>query len=311
MKTSSNKLYTFLLTTSIFATLGLASNLAQSETSLLLNKPEDMTSAELTAAALKKDLHALKELGRRYQKGIGVEQNDKMALSFFQKAALAHEDAESYFRLGELSPEEDSARYTIQAANLGYAQAQATIGIALLESGEPEHTELGLGYLGKAVEQEFPLGHALMGKVYAHGLGVDVDHEKALALFKKGAAKGSTTADYELGKVYLSALYGENKDEKKALSHLKKAARNPDRTHAQIILGGMYVRGQGMAKSDLTEGYAWLKTGYEKEDNVKIKMNTKQILSILDENFPLSQKLSALSRYSALVEELNSSSYEP
>ncbi|MFD2165136.1 tetratricopeptide repeat protein [Thalassotalea euphylliae] len=63
---------------------------------------------------------------------------------------------------------------------------------------------------------------ATLGQFYYFGYGTNVDHEKAVGLFKKAARLGNVAAMYRLGLYYL----GDNpdKDLPRGLKHLEKAS---------------------------------------------------------------------------------------
>jgi len=86
------------------------------------------------------------------------------------------------------------------------------------------------------------------------GLGVERNIPKAIALYEKAAAEGSTPAETRLGEIYLQGDV-TLPDYAKAFSLLGRAARQGD-PRAAMVLGRMVRLGLG-APADPVESYAW------------------------------------------------------
>ena len=166
-------------------------------------------------------------LGALYEKGEGVDQNACKAYIYYEKAfqkalidALAA-DPEAQFVLGvmykKLYKLEESIKWFRKAANQGSANAQFNLGM-----------------------------------IYANGLGVEKDEQKAVELFRKAAEQRDANAQCNLGWMY---QYGQGviQDYRKAARWYRKAAKQ-GLARAQNRLGDMYYLGRGVAKNDQEAG---------------------------------------------------------
>jgi hypothetical protein len=95
------------------------------------------------------------------------------------------------------------------------------------------------------------------------GCGVQLDKEKAAALYRRAADWGHSSAQYCLGVLYSNGE-GVDRDEVEAAAWFHKAAEqgNPD---AQVSLGLAYKTGSGVPQ-DSAQGAMWLRRAGEKED---------------------------------------------
>ena len=93
-----------------------------------------------------------------------------------------------------------------------------------------------------------------LGWVYANGIGVIVDADKAVEWYQKAAAQGYAKAQFEIGSIYLTGE-GVKKDATKAVEWYQKAAAQ-GLAQAQTSLGWMYQNGKGVAKDGVL-AYAW------------------------------------------------------
>ncbi len=94
-----------------------------------------------------------------------------------------------------------------------------------------------------------------LGSLYASGLGVDKDLQKAYQLFYEAAQNGRADAMYKLGLMYEQGL-GTKKNDKKALRYYQKSAKK-GYPLSQFRFGLMYANGLGVKKNSIT-AYAWI-----------------------------------------------------
>jgi TPR repeat protein len=63
-----------------------------------------------------------------------------------------------------------------------------------------------------------------LGVMHERGRGVDRDPDKAIEWYKKGAARGSDLAAFNLGRIYEKGIKGVDADAAEALKWYRKAA---------------------------------------------------------------------------------------
>ena len=96
-----------------------------------------------------------------------------------------------------------------------------------------------------------------LGIMYASGIGVNKDTNKAITLLKKASNGGDSYAGYSLGNIY-SQGDGVEKDFKEAAIWFEKAANAGD-VKSSYNLGYLYTYGDGV-KKDSKKAFFW----YEK-----------------------------------------------
>ena len=94
-----------------------------------------------------------------------------------------------------------------------------------------------------------------LGSMYAAGLGVDKDLDKAYALFHEAALNGRIDAMYKLGLMYEQGL-GVEQNYRQALRYYQRSARQ-GYPLSQYRFGLMYANGKGVKANPVT-AYAWL-----------------------------------------------------
>jgi TPR repeat protein len=109
-------------------------------------------------------------------------------------------------------------------------------------------------------EQGNAIAQHNMARLYANGLGVPKDIDKALYWYDKSTAQGYAPAEFGLGLMYSSGD-GVPKDPVKAAYWWQKAA-DQGNAKAQHALGVIYTSGNGVAK-DATQAVAWYRKAIE------------------------------------------------
>ncbi len=92
---------------------------------------------------------------------------------------------------------------------------------------------------------------AMVGFMYANGLGVSRDYAQALEWTRRAADQGDAKAQHNLGVMYENGT-GVQQDFTKAASLYEKAAAKGD-VSATSNLGLLYIQGRGV-KKDLAKG---------------------------------------------------------
>ncbi|MEH6403445.1 MAG: hypothetical protein V7750_08760 [Sneathiella sp.] len=103
-------------------------------------------------------------------------------------------------------------------------------------------------------ENDDPAAMRNIGHLYRRGLGVDLDHSKALAWYMRAANMGFDRAQANVGAMYLKGE-GVRQDYVKASEWFTKAARK-GHTISQFNLGLLYEHGKGVERSN-SKALAW------------------------------------------------------
>lgn len=166
------------------------------------------------------DRRCQNQLGRWYLKGVGIEQNYRLAFEWFKKAV-----------------EQD------------YASAFGNIGDLYRKGlGVEVNNQIAVQYYKEGAERKHAGCQRRLGTCYLKGIGVDVDKELAFSLFKESSLQGYAPAMFSLYLCYLNG-WGTKKEENTAIKYLKKAAKEK---HAisNYILGGYYQSGKYVDKNE-------------------------------------------------------------
>jgi len=108
-----------------------------------------------------------------------------------------------------------------------------------------------------------PPADMMIGILYMHGLGVELDYQKARESLLAGAGKGNIPCLYMLGIVYKEGL-GVDKNEETAFLYFNKATHHGS-LRAEKELGTCYYEGRGVAKNE-ADGLRWLHKANERDD---------------------------------------------
>ena len=109
-------------------------------------------------------------------------------------------------------------------------------------------------------EQGNAIAQHNLARLYANGLGMSKDNDKALFWYEKATAQGYAPAEFGLGLMYSSGD-GVPKDPAKAVYWWQKAA-DQGNAKAQHALGVTYASGNGVVK-DLAQAVTWYRKAIE------------------------------------------------
>ena len=173
-----------------------------------------MTPAEVKrfednmAKAQKGDATAQTGVAICYSVGMGVEQDDELAVFWWRKAA-----------------------------EQGEATAQSLLGLKYQEGrGVAKDYEKAAFWWRKAAEQGMPQAQRSLADAYMEGLGVEKDMTKATFWWRKAALQGHVMAQFNLGLSYATGR-GVAKDEIEAYAYWNLAGiTNEDARHNLSIL---------------------------------------------------------------------------
>jgi TPR repeat protein len=199
-------------------------------------------------------------LAAHYKNGLGLEQDERAALVWFQKSA-DQGYPEAIFYLGVMylvgdGVEQDEARglrLFEESATLGYADAECTLGVFYgvgqtsksdqeLEGESPStesssvhliradqrflpiDLERSFFWFRRAADRGLPDAQYAVGQAYQSGEGVETDLALAFQWFLKAAKQGVAEAQFEAANAYAEGL-GTTRDRKRSERWMKLAAK--------------------------------------------------------------------------------------
>ena len=227
-----------------------------------LKRVEAMLKASIDALIAKEkadpnDAKSLYELAVRCWNGDGVEMNLFAAVDLYQRAA-----------------------------EMGYAEAQYTYGMAYLKTlheilPRAAAKAEGVKWLQKAAEQGHEKAQLALAKCYATGEGVKKDEVEAFKIYRKAADAGSAEALYELHVFYNLGWGGGTVDKTKAAEALRKSAEM-GYVEAQRSLGLHSQHAYNGQAIDLAEAVKWYRLAAAQGDS-----SSKAYLEHLKDVIPL------------------------
>ena len=222
----------------------------------------------LKTAAEQGDSLAQLNLGRLYDKGEGVSEDDAEAVHWLRKAAeqgLA--EAQNYlgymYNRGEgvTQDHEEAVHWFRKAAEQGLAKAQSNLGSMYYRGeGVAQDYDEAVFWQRKAAEQGYIQAQDSLGVMYLKGEGVSQDYAKAVFWWRKAAEQGHGKTQMKLVHMYTEGK-GVPKDATKAMYWTRKAAEQGEPL-AQSMLGSMYYGGDGVPKND-AEAVHWFRKAAE------------------------------------------------
>lgn len=144
----------------------------------------------------------------------------------------------------------------LKNAEQGNAADQYGLGVVYARGlGVASNYDKALKWFRKAAEQGHALAQFSLGEAYSRGVGVTQDYVEAEKWFRKAAEEGNSAAQVSLGTICIQGI-GVTQNYVEAEKWFRKAAEKGNHT-AQSLLGTMYAEGLGVA-SDYIEAYLWL-----------------------------------------------------
>eukprot|EP00729_Bicosta_minor_P004380 gene4380-biopygen16815 len=165
-------------------------------------------------------------IGNRYNKGRGVEQDHVEAAKWYRKSAEA-----------------------------GFAQAQYNLGLMYYKGDgiEQSYVQAAKWYRKSAEAGDLSAQHNL-GNMYLNGKGVAQDYVEAAKWYRKVAEAGDAMAQCNLGIMYYDGE-GVEQDHVEAAKWYRKAAE-AGHVIAQCLLGASYYIGEGV-EQDFSKALKW------------------------------------------------------
>lgn len=153
-----------------------------------------------------KDDNLLYRIGTMYLYGLGIEANEMMAEHYFKKA-VKYENLNAKYQLARLYLRQEYGKKEEQA---DYMHDHMKI-------------EASIKWLEESMENKNHHAAYSLGKLYADGILISKDMNRAVELFLWSAEQGNQYAQYILGKLYLTGKEVE-KNREKAFYYFTKSA---------------------------------------------------------------------------------------
>ena len=171
------------------------------------------------------------------------------------RKSAANGNAETQFKLGRIydngeGVEEDNQKaveWYRRAAEQGDANAQNNLGLMYYNGeGVKEDNQKAVEWYRRAAEQGDANAQYNLGLMYDNGEGVEEDNQKAIEWYRKAAEQGDANAQNNLGFMY---FFGEGVQEDDDIAFLwfKKAAKQGEPNSSRMLAN--YYFGSGVKKS--------------------------------------------------------------
>ena len=251
---------------------------------------------ETSAAGNKGNPYAAYELGKIYERGVGVESNQIKSSEYYSKALrkfieMSNDSTDDmlFYRIGKMymdglgteTDTEKGERYILKASKLG--NKIATIQLASIYMGKEDASlkEKAVKLLEDLAKLDEPLAQYKLGAIYANEENKEAGYynlEKAVSYLEKAEEQGNEFAQYKLGTIYADK---ENEeigyyDLKKAVTYLEKSA-NQGNQYAQYKLGAIYANKENEEAGyyNLEKAVSYLEKAEEKGNEfVQYKLGT-------------------------------------
>lgn len=191
------------------------------------------------------------KLGTAYLTGQGVQQSDKLAAFWYEKAAQAGDpnaqnDLGYLYQVG-IGVSADPARavnwYRLASA-AGLPMAKVNLGVAYLwGSGAPKDPSLAQQLFREALKKGVGVAAAYLGNMYYSGFGVEADREQAKRWYAEGVKLHNPVAEYNM-----ATHFSMDSDMSKAANLLRDSVGG-GYTAAMHSLGLLLFKHPELAKS--------------------------------------------------------------
>jgi TPR repeat protein len=236
------------LATPAFLILGPA---AGAQTSVVNTSPVTPDIAHIDVSAKPLSSQQQFKLGSAYLTGDGVQQSDKLAVFWYEKAAQAGDpDAQNdlgyLYQVGIGVPADPTraVNWYRLASSAGLPIAKVNLGVAYLWGiGTPKDTSLAEQLFREALKKGVGVAAAYLGIMYYSGFGVTVDREQARRWYSEGVKLHNPMADYNMATHFFMGS-----DMSKAANLLRDSVGG-GYTAAMHSLGMLLVNHPELAKS--------------------------------------------------------------
>ena len=208
------------------------------------------------------------EIGYLYHNGLGVEQDYKKAMEWYEKAT----------ELGNPSA----------MNNIGYLYQNGL--------GVEQDYKKAMEWYEKAVELEYAISMNNIANLYENGLGVEQDYAKAMEWYEKAAELGKANSMYFIANLYQDGL-GVEQDYAKAMEWYEKAAELGE-ANSMFWIGYLYQNGLGV-EQDYAKAMEW----YEKAAELGNVFSMEAISNLYYNGLGVEQSVEKAAEWYAKAEE--------
>jgi uncharacterized protein len=222
---------------------------------LFQEKKYESAIVPLRKAVQDEYLPALNALGEMYEQGLGMEQSDAKAKSWYRSAAERDYPPAQYHLAMQLlikhvepSDLEESMKWLEKSAAQNYAPAQYNLAQIYKTRLGGNRTYDAIVLYKKAAAQNHILSIRALCDLYKKPKNLTYDKDEALKYYTQGAALGDAASQIGLGMLYHEGRIVP-KDEEKCFYWNKKAAEQGETT-GEHNTASAYSEGEGVAKND-------------------------------------------------------------
>ena len=225
------------------------------EISALTNKGIEIQLFKLEKKGKSGELRNLNHIAIIYNQGINIKKDFEKAFEFYEQAAqLGSAQAQATLALiyengiGVIKDLTKSMTFYEQAAQQNFVQAQVNLA-ALYYTGECGNKDLSkaINLLEKAAQFGYAPAQFNLAAMYFTGNGIQKNVIKAIRLLEEAANQGLAQAQFNLSNIYMNG-YDVVKNPTKAF-HLLEQAANNGFALAQFNLGLIYYNGENIEKN--------------------------------------------------------------
>jgi len=195
------------------------------------------------------------------------EENDSSIFSFITKPMSLLFAADDKVA-DENGKEETFLEKSIRLANEGNLESQLNLGYMYLygANGVKQDFAEALKYYTLAAEQNDPVAVNNLGSLYFSGIGTAKNYNKAIALFTTAANLGNDNAATNLGFIYLTGGSKDPLRNQKAVEYFKKGATKGNNI-AKFMLGYAYYKGF-VVPQDMNKAFKLVRAAAAKDSSL-------------------------------------------
>ena len=192
-------------------------------------------------------------VGVLHLRGLGLKKNEKAAFEWFSRAAK-QDFARAQHNLGWMYQNgihverniEQARQFYEAAAEKRFTLSEERLGEILYNNKDYKRARV---ILLRAARKGDRRAQFLLGEIFNHGLGADVDLAQAVQWYSSAAHKAEPSAQYKLARLYI-----ERQNDARAVVLLEAAALSGHR-EASNDLGWMVVEGRAVQKGSALDWF--------------------------------------------------------